>query len=526
MSSRRTHQRSALRERHADDVRKELEARAAAHAAERAAERASAEAACADAAARLVRLAERVVAYREATGGMAVPLKDWREWVALFVGGGGCGAALAAPLVLDGAERAPGAATGGAAFEEGSAAAALNQAEVEDYLGQAGDWAPPADALPTDAADAAGQAGAATSVPAGAAGQQAAEQLGRAVLGLAAAAAAAKAGGDAAGGAARARPALDHPLRLAVAGAPYSGKTTVAQALARHFGLKLLAPEALVEEAVAAARAWGERAAAGPGDAPPPGGAPAGAGGAPGGQLPAIPEGQAPEAAAAAATAGPEAPAKVLLGRRLAEVLAAGEAVPDNLLAGVVALGIEEARSYVAPPPEPPSSADGGGGKRGAGGSAGAAGAAAKAPKAGGGQQAAAAAAQQAGMPPALPPPHSGGPGRGFVVDGFPATASQSAALERLLTGLDLVSEAALASGASLLAPPPRDALPLLGRPLASGLDAVILLECGDEAAAAGRALGRRVDPVTGGRPSAGAGRAFALSIYAGERWAGRPWRV
>jgi adenylate kinase family enzyme len=42
------------------------------------------------------------------------------------------------------------------------------------------------------------------------------------------------------------------PLKLAVVGAPFSGKTSVAQALAQQYKLKLIEPEALVADAMAA----------------------------------------------------------------------------------------------------------------------------------------------------------------------------------------------------------------------------------------------------------------------------------
>lgn len=35
----------------------------------------------------LVQLAERVIGYRAATAGQAVPRRDWRAWVSLFLAG-------------------------------------------------------------------------------------------------------------------------------------------------------------------------------------------------------------------------------------------------------------------------------------------------------------------------------------------------------------------------------------------------------------------------------------------------------
>jgi hypothetical protein len=85
------------------------------------------------------------------------------------------------------------------------------------------------------------------------------------------------------------------------------------------------------------------------------------------------------------------------------------------------------------------------------------------------------------------------------VIDGFPASAAQAVLLEKALTGLDLAAEQQLVQDASVIVPPPAAKLPQLQRPLLSGLDAVIMLECADEAQALQRVLGRRLDPVTGG---------------------------
>jgi hypothetical protein len=104
-----------------------------------------------------------------------------------------------------------------------------------------------------------------------------------------------------------------------------------------------------------------------------------------------------------------------------------------------------------------------------------------------------------AGSGPALPANLAAGiPGRGFVIDGFPATEAQAQLLEKALTGLDLAAEQELLRGASVISPAPAAQLPHLQRPLLSGLDAVLLLDCADEALALQRVLGRRLDPVTG----------------------------
>jgi hypothetical protein len=72
--------------------------------------------------------------------------------------------------------------------------------------------------------------------------------------------------------------------------------------------------------------------------------------------------------------------------------------------------------------------------------------------------------------------------------------------LEKALTGLDLGSEQQLVKGGSVVVPPPIEQLPLLERPLVSGLDAVVVLDCEgeEEEVAVQRSLGRRLDPQTG----------------------------
>jgi adenylate kinase family enzyme len=252
-------------------------------------------------------------------------------------------------------------------------------------------------------------------------------------------------------------PDLPFPLRLAVVGAPFSGKTTVAQDLAKRFKLQLLDVEELVQRAVKAAEQY---VAPEPIPAAPK---------APAVDAPVPEEEEDPEAAAvaeAAAAAEAEAatPRLVKLGRRAASCLAEGQALPDDLLVGVLVQAMQDAAKYTPPPeldakgkPIPP-------------------------PK----------PAAKGAPPPELPPP------QGFVVDGFPRTVDQSEMLERALTGLDLAAEARRVAEASRLAPPPPGALPEVSRPLRSGLDAVLVLGLTDEAAALKRALGRRLDPQTG----------------------------
>ncbi|KAF8067189.1 SPEF2 [Scenedesmus sp. PABB004] len=426
---------SSLKGQHAAESEAELAALREQAAARRTAEAAARRAFGAEVAWQLVQLAERVVEFRAASAGQAVPRRDWREWLALFVAGD---AALGAPVLpASPAER-----------EQDSARRVVNAAELRDYLAGQGEWAC-AEAPP--GAPAAGGAG-------GGGGQHAA--LGRVVAELAALAQrlegaaelpaaapgadgallTAAAAAEAAAAPSAAAAAIGHmPLKLAVAGAPFAGKSSVARALAQRFGLKLLAPEQLVADALAAARAW----------------APA-----------AEPEAQAQELAADARAPEPEPPTQVLLGWRVLAALEAGRAVPDELLVELLLAGMQSAATYAPPPPEPaapePKPSKSGSGAAKPGGKA------------------------DGGAPGAKPSTAGGAPG--------------AMLLERALTGLDTEAERELVAGASLATPPPADALPQLARPLRSGLDAVLLLSCADEGAAVRRALGRRLDPATGAR--------------------------
>lgn len=58
---------------------------------------------------------------------------------------------------------------------------------------------------------------------------------------------------------------------------------------------------------------------------------------------------------------------------------------------------------------------------------------------------------------------------QGYVLDGFPQNEAQAAALEKLLTGLDLESDEAFRNAASVIAPPPPHWLPDDTRILNSG---------------------------------------------------------
>ena len=198
-------------------------------------------------------------------------------------------------------------------------------------------------------------------------------------------------------------PSLPFPLKLAVVGAPFSGKTRVAQDLAKRHNLKLLDVELLVAEAVKAATEY---------VAPPP---------------PAPPPPAAEGEDAPAVEASPEVPQLVMYGQQIQECLAQGRDLPDHLS---VALLVRAMQAVGEAPPAPVETD----------------------PK-----KAAAAAKSKAasGEPEKLP--------QGFVVDGFPRTTAQSEALERALTGLDLTQEAELVAASSVVAPPPAGALPQVG---------------------------------------------------------------
>lgn len=286
-------------------------------------------------------------------------------------------------------------------------------------------------------------------------------------------------------------------------GSPFSGKSTVAHTLAQAFGLKLLSPQQLVAEAVSAAAAWQQQQHK---------------------------EQQHFEAEAAVAPSEPgstavqpaqadtEPRALVQLGLQAGALLQAGQPVSDDVLVQLLLLGMQQAKTYTpAPfePAQPESPAKGGkapaikaaGANKSDAGAAGARHGTSSGGAAPGGHGHGAlgvAAAMAAGLGsaapgPALPPNLAAGvPGRGFVMDGFPATEAQAMLLEKALTGLDLAAEQELLQGVSLITPPPAAKLPQLQRPLVSGLDAVILLDCADETLAIQRVLGRRLDPVTG----------------------------
>ncbi|MEW5317265.1 MAG: hypothetical protein WDW38_008576 [Sanguina aurantia] len=382
----------------------------------------------------LVMLSERTSEYRESTG-VKVPKREWREWLGMFVAGD---PALGSPVTQD----TPGMDADTSASNLRARTTAL------EYLACTGDFERSSEEGPIGPHD----------------------TLGALVAELAS--------GCRPPPAEPRLPLLDMPLRLAVVGSTFAGKTTVAQALAKSHRLRVLDPERLIEEAVAAAAAFtaaqsGPRTPSAP--PPPP---PQPASGTPSrattppddtSSVPTI------DPAPLNAHSNPHQPSpKAALGLALTPLLLSGADVPDTLLTQLMVLGMMEAREYAPTVMDPESK----------------------------GLKAGAKLPVKAALPtkamPGAPSVPAGDRCRGFVMDGYPRTRAQAALLEQMLTGLDLEGEQSLIEAASRLAPPPPSALPQLRRPLTSGLDAVIVLGLADDMLTLKRAVGRRVDPTTG----------------------------
>ncbi|GFR40940.1 hypothetical protein Agub_g1600 [Astrephomene gubernaculifera] len=418
----------SMREAYEAEAALEMEAWRAAQQARAEAKAAKHAAFARDIAYQLVGLAERAAEYRSSTGNL-VPRREWRQWLTMFVT---ADPALAPPAPLQGAAAA-------AEAENREASLRLGRALVGDYLACAGDWVRTEGPIGHD------------------------ELLGQVVGDLAIISREPPPQPE--------LPAVENlPLRIAVVGAPFSGKTSVAQELARKYRLHLLDPEALVAEAMAAAQEY--EAAAGMSAANAPMTLPPAAAKAPSLAPPASGDGTGDGGAEGEGAATPALPSvKARLGAQIAAALQAGGEVPDSAMVGLVVQGMKDAKEYTPPVIVDPKAK----------------------PKAPAKPGTAAAAAK--GAPPPAP---AGNECRGFVVDGFPRTAAQAMLLERMLTGLDLDAEQQLIDSASTIAPPPPNALPQVGRPLVSGMDAVVVCSLTDPEVALKRALGRRLDPTTG----------------------------
>ncbi|KAL0048541.1 hypothetical protein WJX82_005372 [Trebouxia sp. C0006] len=343
-----------------------------------------------DTAWQMVGFAEQAIKYREESDGAKVPKSLYRQWAAMFTAGDPELAAQPAALVTS----------------PQPTVTAADEHAVTEYLGWSGVWQ--------------------ASGPDQATGYN---ELLADVIAEGATAGASKASPQGA-------PLQDIPLRLALVGAPFAGKTSMALKLADEHGCKVLNMSELVKEAVAEVDAFDKQG--------PPSGGEAGSG---------------PAASA-------EVPIKVQLGRTAQANLQSNGAVSDEVQTQLMVLAIHEvARAIAAQPPALLST-----GVKPAGGKPAASKGKKDEPK----------------------------PVQGYVMDGYPSSVRQAELLEGALTGLDLTAERAFIASASRLAPPRPATLPDLNRPLTSGLDAVVVLELDDEALAVKRALGRRVDPLTG----------------------------
>ncbi|KAA6421790.1 MAG: central pair complex 1, partial [Trebouxia sp. A1-2] len=342
-----------------------------------------------DTAWQMVGFAEQAIKYREESDGAKVPKALYRQWAAMFTVGDPELAAQPAAVVTS----------------PQPAVTAADEQAVTEYLGWSGVWqasspdqATGYNELLADVIAEGATAGASKASPQGASLQ-------------------------------------DIPLRLALVGAPFAGKTSMALKLADEHGCKVLNMSELVNEAATVAEAFDKQ---GPSSGSEPGTGPAGS----------------------------EVPIKVQLGRTAQANLQSNGVVSDEVQTQLMVLAIDEvARAIAAQPPAPLS-----------------------------------AGAKPAGGKPAASKgkKDDAKPVQGYVMDGYPSSVRQAELLEGALTGLDLTAERTTIASASRLAPPRPATLPDLNRPLTSGLDAVLVLELDDEALAVKRALGRRVDPLTG----------------------------
>ena len=293
-------------------------------------------------------------------------------------------------------------------------------------------------------------------------------------------------------------------VRLAVAGAPFAGKSTAVAAIAEAQRLQIINPDILVKEAMAEAAAWdaeeearvaasrktddddtagddtaGDGSAVNPAGAPAEGGEAANGGGG-GDDDATAEEGVDPPPSEAVEESSPAPRSrKVELGSVALAADGAGEPIPPDVVAALVAMAV----GALAPPPPPPLTVVPEGDDHET---------ALEAAK----EADAAALAEYAASLDAEDRK------RGFVIDGFPNSFEEAAALEKALTGLDPAREGFVRGRVSIVAPMREHEVAAKATPtFTSGLDAVVVLELPtepDAQAATRRAMGRRIDAMTG----------------------------
>lgn len=126
------------------------------------------------------------------------------------------------------------------------------------------------------------------------------------------------------------------PLKLALVGAPFSGKSSVAMSLAQEYGLQIITPEGAVERAVAAGRAADEasqKRQSQEGDA-----------GAEDGRK-SEEEEEGEEEGGSKEEVNPEV---VKIGQRCLDLTTEGEEIPDELIVRLIAIEIGELGARLA----------------------------------------------------------------------------------------------------------------------------------------------------------------------------------